>query len=295
MVNSMTGFGASAVERNGIRIGAELKSVNHRFFDLSLNVPHPLMYLEGRIKERIHSRVKRGALSLFLSVQGSSAVAPKVCVDWDIVGQYIEAAKQISLRAGAQMWDFSRIMELPGVFTLQEADSESAHQIEPFVLDAVDLACTHLTVMRAAEGARLRDDLLEKAALIEKQIEALDREAPLVQDRYARRLREAVVDFLERHVIDEDRLMNEVAIFADKSAVDEELTRMKSHLAQFRALLDTSAEPRPIGRQLDFLIQEMNREMNTIGSKGNSIEISRRVVSVKSEIEKLREQVQNVE
>lgn len=295
MITSMTGFGSSVIEEGSTRIGIELKSVNHRFLDLTLNMPHPLMYLENQIKDCVRSHVRRGALSLYLSVEGSTSVSPTIHTNWDVVDQYVESAREMSRRIGADSWDYSRIMMLPGVFSIREADDEAAKKIEPLVLKAVELACLRLVDMRRIEGGKLREDLLEKVSAVEEHMAELKEEAPHVRQHYAERLRASVTDFLEKHTLDENRLMNEVAVFADKSAIDEELTRMDSHLSQFRTLLDLSSDSRPVGRQLDFLIQEMNREMNTIGSKGNSITISHQVVTIKSEIEKLREQVQNVE
>lgn len=289
----MTGFGMAALSDDEAHVRAELKSVNHRFLELSLNVPRTLTFLEDKIRKIVHSYFKRGALTLFLTVDGSEAVAPKVGTNWQIVDQYIDAAKEMQRRCGGSDWDLSRILLLPGVFSVQEADDLSTRKIEPLLLQAVDKACIQLMSMRRREGGQLQKDLQKKVDSIEEQVSELAEYAPQVQEIYAQRLRRSVADFLgKHHSIDEERLLNEIAVFADKSTVDEELIRMKSHLSQFRTFLDASL---PVGRQLDFLIQEMNREMNTIGSKGNSAEMSRKVVSIKSEVEKLREQIQNVE
>ncbi|RYL95390.1 YicC family protein [Sporolactobacillus sp. THM7-4] len=293
MLNSMTGFGTGSVNDGETHVRVELKSVNHRFFDLSFNGPRPLLYMEDKIKKAIRQYVRRGALSVFISIDGSKAIAPRLQTNWAIVDQYIEAVSEIQKRSGGHDWDFSRVLMLPGVFTLQEAGSQSAIELEPLILQALEKACNQLMRMRRAEGDQLKQDLEKKLDFIERQVFELTAMAPQVHANYEKRLRQHVADFLGNHqFMDEQRLMNEVAVFSDKSSIDEELTRMSSHLSQFRTLLE---EKRPAGRQLDFLIQEMNREINTIGSKGNSAEMSRKVVSVKSEIEKLREQVQNVE
>ncbi len=289
----MTGFGAASLKQDETTVRVELKSVNHRFFDLSLNIPRPLFYLEDKIRKTVHSYIKRGALTLFLMIDGSKAVAPQVGTNWQVVDQYLDAAREMERRCGGKEWDFSNILLLPGVFSVREADGSAARAMEPLVLKTIGRACEQLVGMRRREGARLGEDLRKKVDWVEQQISELAGFAPRVHEAYEQRLRHDVSDFLGNHyAIDEERLMNEIAVFADKSAVDEELIRMKSHLSQFRALLD---EPLPVGRRLDFLIQEMNREMNTIGSKGNSAEVSGRVVSIKGEVEKLREQVQNVE
>ncbi|MDN3954048.1 YicC/YloC family endoribonuclease [Sporolactobacillus laevolacticus] len=295
MMMSMTGFGMFSQNAGKTHVRVELKSVNHRFFDFSLNCPRPLIYLEDQIREIVHSFVKRGSVSLFLSVKGSEAFNPQIETNWSVVDQYISAAQEIQKRSGAQILDISSILQLPGVFSLRDADSLSARTVEPLVLETVRGACVQLKTMREKEGEALRRDLMEKAGCIRMEVRSLEAFMPEVRTHFEHKLRDAVSDFLKQHqAIDEDRLMNEIALFANKSAVDEELTRMKSHLTQFRGFLEDGQDD-PVGRRLDFLIQEMNREMNTIGSKGNHAEVSRFVVLVKSEIEKLREQVQNVE
>lgn len=296
MLNSMTGFGTASLNQGETLVRVELKSVNHRFFELSLNLPRPLMYLENQIRKTVHSFFQRGSFTLYLTADGSPDLAPKLCTNWGVVDQYLDAAREIQRRSNVSDWDFSAILSLPGIFTIQEAGGTRAQAVKPLALKAVSQACAQLSVMRRIEGEQLRLDLLEKAGSVERLIDELEDYAPHVRKTYEQQLRRHVSDFLDGHqAIDEDRLMNEIALFADKSAIDEELTRMKSHIRQFRDFLDESAEPVPVGRQLDFLIQEMNREMNTIGSKGNSVEVSHKVVLAKSEIEKLREQVQNVE
>ncbi|TGB00234.1 YicC family protein [Sporolactobacillus shoreae] len=296
MINSMTGFGAASLTEGETRVRVELKSVNHRYFELSLNLPRPLMYMESQIRKTVHSFFHRGSLTLFLTVEGNSAVAPKLCTNWGIVNQYIDAVRKIQKLSGTSDLNFNGLLNLPGIFTIQEADGFSAEGVDPLILKIVEQASMRLLQMRQVEGEQLRQDLLKKAEQIARQVEDLSDEAPKVQKHYEQQLRHHVTDFLSgNQAIDEDRLMTEIALFADKSAIDEELTRMKSHIRQLSHLLKDSAEAVPVGRQLDFLIQEMNREMNTIGSKGNSLAISHKVVLAKSEIEKLREQVQNVE
>lgn len=295
MIKSMTGFGLSEKIAGDAHVRVELKSVNHRFFDFSFNGPKPLVYLEDRIRKVIHSFVKRGSLTLYLSIEGSDAIAPKVETNWPIIDQYLRAAEEIQKRSGTEKTDVNVILQLPGVFTLRDADNLSAKTVEPLVLETVHRACEQLIFMREKEGKALRADLLDKIECIRRAVDGLEMFLPAVRDQYKKKLRASVSDFLDHYQsIDEDRLMTEIAVFVNKTAVDEELTRMKSHLNQCMGLLSEDADV-PVGRQLDFLIQEMNREVNTIGSKGNHAEVSRFVVSLKNEIEKLREQVQNVE
>lgn len=293
MLKSMTGFGIASTSEGATHVRVELKSVNHRFFEMTSHLPEPFMYLETTLQEVIRSRVKRGSVSLLLTIEGSEAMTPRLQTNWSLVDQYVEICKEIERRTACRMLDLSRILDLPGIFTVREADEKSASVLEPLVVKTVDAACDRLMDMRSAEGARLAHDLREKLTSVTRRLQRLEEVAPGVREAHERRLRQRVGDFLAGLApVDEQRLLNEVAMFADKSAIDEELTRMKSHLEQFRTLLD---DAQPAGRRMDFLIQEMNREMNTIGAKGNSAEISQIVVSAKSEIEKLREQVQNVE
>lgn len=292
----MTGYGSAVISDNSTTVRAELKSVNHRFFDLTMNIPRPFLYLENRIRNEIHSFFQRGSLTLYLTLDGGSAAEPRLSTDWALADQYMNAAKELEKRSGTSGWDLSRVLTLPGVFTVREPDTQAAKQAESIVLEAIGQACRQMQAMRHNEGEQLRLDLIAKAGFMADEVGSLEAYAPEVHRQYARKLREHVMDFLQdHHQLDEDRLMNEIAVFTDKSAIDEELTRMKSHLAQFRLFLSGSSESFPVGRKLDFLTQEMNREMNTIGSKANDAAISRKVVALKSEIEKLREQVQNIE
>lgn len=292
MLYSMTGFGTGAAADSRYRVKAEIKSVNRRFLDLSFNIPRQLMHLESRIKTVIKSSVKRGALSVYVAVDGEEITAPKIETNWAIVDEYIKAAEEIGKRSGGQTWDMRDLLLLPDVFIVKEA-SDLSPAVDSLVIEAVEKALSKLLSMRKAEGEQIYQDLIGRLASIERLVGKIADFAPEVRNFYEERLRKHVEEFLRgQPAIDEQRLLNEAAIFADKSNIDEELTRLGSHLKQCRSLL---GKPEPKGRQLDFLIQEMNREINTIGSKGNNGDISRLVVAVKSEIEKLREQIQNVE
>ncbi|MCL1630914.1 YicC family protein [Sporolactobacillus sp. CPB3-1] len=294
MIKSMTGFGMA--EQSGeAMIRVELKSVNHRFFDFSFNAPKPFIFLEDKIRKAVHSYMKRGTVTVNLAIDRSSVILPKLETNWAVVDQYVHAAKDIQVRSGLPLPDLNAILQLPGIFSLREADYKAVKQMETSVLRAVHSAAKNLVVMREKEGQTLRTDLLAKIAAIRSEVCRLEAFIPEVRSQYERKLRRSIEEFLKTcQSIDETRLMNEVALFINKTAVDEELTRMKSHLNQCENLLMENGDD-PVGRRLDFLIQEMNREVNTIGSKGNHAEISRSVVSLKTEIEKMREQVQNVE
>ncbi|MFT8317186.1 MAG: YicC/YloC family endoribonuclease [Sporolactobacillus sp.] len=297
MVCSMTGFGMAIENEGQATIRAELKSVNHRYLELTLNIPRPLNSLETQIRALIQKRVRRGALTLFLTIDDAETLAPRVTTNWPVIDQYLASMKQIQSRVGTEGgWDYSRVLSLPGVFTLQEADENAARTLEPSILRTIDHACQQMTEMRQSEGERLTADLQEKIDQVKACVQKLTEFTPEVRKKYEEKLRRHMTDFLgDSAAIDEERLMNELAVFADRSAIDEELIRLQSHIGQFLDFIDPESQVGAVGRRLDFLIQEMNREVNTIGSKGNSARISRYVIQLKNEIEKIREQVQNVE
>ncbi|MCO7174645.1 YicC/YloC family endoribonuclease [Sporolactobacillus kofuensis] len=296
MIRSMTGFGMCTKNEGKTQVRVEVKSVNHRFFDFSINGPIPMFSLEDQVRKMVHSVAKRGAITLFLAVDGAEERTQRVETNWSVVDQYIEAAKEIQRRSGTPSLDLGAVLQFPGIFSLHETDSHLTKDTELVILDTVREACAQLVTMREREGHALKGDLIEKTETIQQQVDDLAHFIPIIRQHYEQKLRETVNAFLNDHqMIDEDRLMNEIALYANRTAIDEELTRMKSHMHQFLGLLNDETVDAPIGRRLDFFIQEMNREINTIGSKGNHVEISQIVVSIKSDLEKLREQVQNVE
>lgn len=295
VLNSMTGFGSAEGMTDQVIVRVELKSVNHRFFDLSMTLPHAFSFLEGAIRACIHSHISRGAVTLQLNVEGAASSRTRVRTDWSVVDQYIESLRRIQQRSGADAAVFNTLPLLPGVYTLEEAVTNDVVQEKPLILKTVEEACAHLLTMRAAEGEHLQADLLKKTKRLKEELTRLHQLAPAVQTAHEARLREHIDRFLNHQaMLDEARLLNEVAVFADKSSIDEEVLRLDSHLQQMDDFLTLSGAE-PVGRRLDFLIQEMNREINTIGAKGNDTAISQLVVRLKNELEKIREQIQNVE
>ncbi|WP_165886898.1 YicC/YloC family endoribonuclease [Scopulibacillus darangshiensis] len=289
----MTGYGRAISENQRHRVSVEVKSVNHRYLDISLNIPRQLFYLEDKIKQIIKSSIKRGKLYFYLTVDGESLTSPKVETNWPILEQYIRECQQIFERYPIQNEiGISDLLQLPDLFLTSETPLD-AGDLEPLIIKAADRAVKDLTGMRKREGEHIYNDLSERNDTLQKMVLELRDYAPSVKKNYMERLEKHVLEFLQGHAdIDEQRLLTEAAVFADKSNIDEELTRLTSHTKQFAELLDAHE---PKGRKFDFLIQEMNREVNTIGSKGNDVLISRFVVDIKSELEKIREQVQNVE
>ena len=292
-VKSMTGFGRGTGSFGGVDFTIDIKSVNHRFFDFSARIYKDYAYLEEPLKKRIAESVARGKIDVYFHTEKSTSDTELTAsIDKNLVRAYLMAAEELKnefdidndLRA-------SRLLTLPDVMTISQPEVPE-DEVKTIVLTAVDRALESFIAMREVEGAKLKTDLLDNLAVIGDAVEKVETLAPESVSTYRNRLEDKIRETLSDRNLDEGRLLTEVAIFADKVAVDEETVRLRSHLAQFKDLLEQGG---PIGKKLDFLVQEMNREVNTIGSKCNSIEITRIVVDVKSCIEKIREQIQNVE
>ena len=293
VLRSMTGFGRGSGSFGGLDFTVDIKSVNHRFFDFSARIYKDYAYLEDPIRKRIAESVFRGKVDVYFHVEKSAEpIAPIAVVDKALAKSYLDAAKELGEEFGVSCdLSASRMISLPDVLTLKQPEIDEK-EVLSVVLGAVDSALESFLAMREAEGAKLKRDLESNLDFILQQVEQVEELAPASVAAYRLRLEEKIRETLKEHSVEESRILTEVAIFADKVAVDEETVRLRSHLSQFHDLLDQGGA---IGKKLDFLIQEMNREINTIGSKCNSIEITRIVVDVKSCIEKIREQVQNVE
>lgn len=292
MVNSMTGFGRTTLEQDGREITIELKSVNHRYLDLGFRMPRAINFVEDTLRGVISSELSRGHVDVFVYYKNNREDARKVNIDTNLLGEYLVAA-----RAAAAEFDLrddiglSAALRLPDITEIVEKD-EDREAVCKLVAEACRKACAELKDMRAKEGARLYTDLYGKSETVEKIGESIALRAPMVVEEYRIKLNERIEKLLADVDVDRARLATEVAIFADKASIDEELVRLKSHIVQFRAMLDGTE---PAGRKLDFIVQEMNREFNTMGSKANDGEIVNLVIQGKGEIEKIREQVQNIE
>jgi len=290
-MRSMTGCGSGKVLREGWEVTVDLKSVNHRFLDISMRLPRNLSFLEQTVRDCISRKIVRGHTEVFMTVRRADASAIHVEYDPELAGLYVNAAVQLSDRTGIENdLTVSRLMRMEGVLTLteQEMDEELVSQISA---DAAEIAAEQLVQMREKEGAHLREDLQLHLDGAEKlRIKILER-APMVVAEYREKLDNRMRNLLA-DAVDPQRLAQEVAMIADRCAIDEELSRLDSHFRQMRLYLDGRGE---IGKKMDFLIQEMNREANTIGSKASDASIAQYVVDLKSEVEKMREQIQNVE
>ena len=290
-MRSMTGCGRSQQREGAWEVTVELKAVNHRFLDIACRLPRSLAFLEEIVRKALNARLRRGHVDVFVTVARTDASERQVQVDKALAAAYRDAAERLAEVLGrAQRLDLAQLMAMEGVVTVTESDMDE-EAVSAACRRAVDEAIDQLCAMRAREGDSLRADLtvhLDAAAALREQILL---RAPGVVEDYRARLQQRLAQ-LGADGVEPQRVAQEVAIMADRCAIDEELSRLQSHIGQLRAYLDAQGET---GKKMDFLIQEMNREANTIGSKASDAQIAQLVVDLKSEIEKLREQVQNVE
>lgn len=290
-MKSMTGYGRCHIEEDGREMTVEVKSVNHRFLDISYRLSRTLSFLDDAVRKGVGARLARGHVDVFVSYANHRQDAKEVRVDTALALAYKKAVGELSAALGREsdlpLSDYTR---LPDVLTVQEKE-EDQQTVRALFERALCGALDGLVTMREQEGERMRADILEKIGNIERIRDRVAERAPLVVAEYRDKLHQRIAALTEGE-IDEARLITEVAIFADRAAIDEELVRLLSHAAAIRA---TAEMTEPVGRKLDFLVQELNREVNTIGSKASDTMIAQAVVEAKGEIEKLREQVQNVE
>lgn len=292
MIRSMTGYGRAQHTVDGREITVEIKSVNHRYFEFSAKVPRAYGYLEEKLKSFIQSKVFRGKVEVGVTVYNIEGKDAQIEVNRSIASGYIYALREANASLGLEDdLTLSRIMKLPDIFNVIK-NNEDEEEVWNDVKAAADEALNNFVSMREAEGAKMKADIKSRLIYIGKLVDKVEERSPEVTRAYRERLYGKLCEILSDRKIDEQRILTEAAVFAEKTAVDEETVRLKSHIHQFKKLLESSE---PVGRKLDFLIQEFNRESNTIGSKAQDIEITRIVVELKSEIEKIREQIQNIE
>ena len=292
MVYSMTGYGKGNAVLNGKDITVEIKSVNHRYFEYSSRMSRFFSFLDDKIKKQVNESVSRGKVEVSLLIKTVENSDTVVEADLNLAKSYFDALCAISEKLGLdQPEDVTSIARFEGVLT-QNKSEEDAEQLAADVKTVVALALEEFLGMKAVEGKKLYDDVMQRLCTIEDIVTEIETIAPLRTQKYQDRLYQKLQTILQDTQIDSQRILTEAAIFADKVAVDEETVRLRSHIAQYRDILNGDARQ---GRKLDFLTQELNRETNTIGSKSNDLEVTRKVVEIKSEIEKIREQIQNME
>jgi len=292
MVKSMTGYGRASENLHKRGITVEVKSVNHRYLDCTVKSSRTYAFLEDSIKSAVSASVARGKVDVFVSIDNSEAENVTVKLNKSLLDGYFAAFKELeesySIRGISSV---SEVMRIPDVLTVEKEDDD-ADELTADVTAVLSEALKGHAEMREKEGARLAEDILSRLELIEKLAASVEERSPKCVEEYRARLEAKMQEVLESAMIEPQRILTEAAIFADKIAIDEETVRLHSHIAQFREMLKNGGA---IGRKLDFLVQELNREVNTMGSKANDLEITSTVVDIKAEIEKIREQVQNIE
>ena len=292
MVKSMTGYGRAREMRNGRDITVEVRSVNNRYLDCTVKMPRAYIFAEDRMKARVQQAISRGKVDVFVTIDASAADEAVVAVNEPLARGYYEALTRLKTTFSLPGEVTPEVLaKFPDVLAVTKAE-EDVEAIAADICAVLDDALAAYNDMRAVEGEKLAADVAGRVTTIETVVGKVEERSPQTVAAYRQRLETKMQEVLQSTTIDESRILTEAAIFADKIAVDEETVRLRSHIAQLRAML---ASDEPVGRKLDFLIQEVNRECNTIGSKCNDLTIAQDVVNMKAEVEKIREQVQNME
>lgn len=292
MIRSMTGYGGAKGSCQGLNISVELKSVNNRYLDCSVRLPRGFLFAEDAVKAKVQSHISRGKVDVFVNIEAVGSEAVAVRVNEQLAAGYVGAIRQLSETFGLEnSLTALALGRMPDVLTVEKQDAD-AETVTAAIAEIAEQALAAYDEMRAREGKKLQDDIAGRLDTIEAYVAQVERRSPETVKEYRERLYRKMTEVLQNTAMDEQRILLEAGIFADKVAVDEETVRLRSHIAQMRSML---AEGSPIGRKMDFLVQEFNRESNTIGSKCNDGAVTKIVIELKSEIEKIREQIQNIE
>ena len=292
MIKSMTGFGRCEVQKDSRKFTVELKSVNHRYLDVNIRMPKKLNFFETAIRTLLKSYANRGKVDIFITYEDLSQTQVSVKYNAALAAEYMKYLKQMEEEFGLENdVRVSTLSRYPEVFTMEE-QSEDEEELWNGLKEALEGAFTQFVETRKTEGENLKKDIISKLDLLSEQIGFIEERSPQIVADYRAKLEDKMKELLADTQIEESRIASEVILFADKICTDEEVVRLKSHISHMRNTLEEKDE---IGRKLDFIAQEMNREANTILSKANDIEVSDRAISLKTEIEKIREQIQNIE
>jgi len=288
----MTGYGRGSIQENGRSFTVEIKSVNNRYLDVYIRLPRQISSLEDRIRKYVSTRISRGKVDIYISQDKFSEDDIEINLDENVARAYYNSL--CTLKDKFQLKDditLSMLVDIPDVLKIEKKE-EDKEEIWNAIIKAIDESLNMFVDMRSSEGLKLSKDISERCDFIQEKVLEIENKCPVVVDEYREKIRQRVSEYLKEIEIDESKLLNEVAFFSDKVNITEEIVRLKSHLVQMKKTLSLEE---PVGRKLDFLIQEMNRETNTIGSKSSDLFITNLVVDIKSELEKIREQVQNIE
>ncbi len=291
-MKSMTGFGRAKLEKNNRIYGIEIKSVNHKYSDISIKLPRSISYMEDNIKKEVLKNISRGKIDVFITYENYSEQGKDVIINHELVKKYITEFNKFAEENNLSMdIPITEITKLPDVLTLRTIeDDEDIIQSE--VLEALNMSISNFVNMRLQEGEKIKEDLKRRIEEVEKKVQEISVYSTGLIEEYVVKLNQRLKEMLKTDSINEERVLTEVVIYADKCSIEEELTRLNSHINQFKQLIN---EEQPVGKKLDFLIQEMNRETNTIGSKSVKLEITNLVIDIKTNLEDIREQIQNVE
>ena len=291
MIKSMTGYGKSNMSKNLREYQVEIKSVNHRYLDVSVKMPRSLSYLEEEIKKAVSAKLTRGKVDVFITFNNNSLEGRDIKINTEIARMYIKELRGLAESEGIVAdIPVTEISKLPDVLMIQNNQDDETLKNE--LLEATNEAIENLVRTRKTEGEKIAQDLLARIQDIEEKVKKISSLSTGLIDEYVVKLNTRIKELLQDQEIDEARLAQEVVIYADKCSIEEEVTRLNSHIYQFRELLNSNEA---VGKKLDFMIQEMNRETNTIGSKANNLEITNEVINMKTQLENIREQVQNIE
>ena len=292
MVKSMTGYGRCEISRDDRKVLVDVRSVNHRFIELGIKIPRKLYYLDGDLRNIVKEYANRGKIDVFVTYENLGEGEESIRYNESLAREYFDAFKQISDDLGTENdVKTSYIMRSPDVITIESGEDDE-EAVKSIVTDALRGALEKFVESREAEGERLKADILTKLDSIKKCVAYIEEKSPVIVEEYKTKITEKVHELLEDNQIDESRIAQEVTMFADKVSVDEEIVRLKSHVEQMIETFDSDGE---IGRNLDFITQEMNREANTTLSKTTDKDISEKAITLKTDIEKVREQIQNIE
>lgn len=291
-MHSMTGYGKGVSKRDGKTITIEIKTVNHRFLDCNIKLPRNFLFVEDRVKKAVSSAISRGHVDLYLTYEQSSTDEGAYTVDLELANNYLTAVRQLENGTGlANDVTLSTLLRVGDIVTRQQS-VEDEDLLAEMTLEAASEALVNLKVMREKEGQSQKTDIASKLGTIEACLDRIKEFAPKVVEDYRALLNARIAEVVEPSLVDKQRLATEVALYADHCAIDEEITRLSTHISNMRSLLEATE---PVGRKMDFLVQEFNRETNTIGSKANDMRITKEVLAIKNEIEKMREQAANIE
>lgn len=291
-MHSMTGYGKGVSKRDGKTITIEIKTVNHRFLDCNIKLPRNFLFVEDRVKKAVSSAISRGHVDLYLTYEQSSTDEGAYTVDLELANNYLTAVRQLENGTGlANDVTLSTLLRVGDIVTRQQF-VEDEDLLAEMTLEAASEALVNLKVMREKEGQSQKADIASKLGTIEACLDRIKEFAPKVVEDYRALLNARIAEVVEPSLVDKQRLATEVALYADHCAIDEEITRLSTHISNMRSLLEATE---PVGRKMDFLVQEFNRETNTIGSKANDMRITKEVLAIKNEIEKMREQAANIE